>query len=679
LAGDLRQDRETLERLRAENVRDRARLEAEVISARSEAAELHALADAEHAHALRERDEAHARAIAEHAKDLLSRDAVLGDARMRIDALVAEAARRQAELRALGEEHARAIADMEAEHARERETAAQKHAEKLRAQGEALEATEALLLERTRALTDAEQRVDDAVRTAAEREDAMTSLRDAQTAMDAARRVAEERARDLEATLAETRTALVLEREEKARITEHAVVELSRQAEGYAAELAAAAQARDGLRAELEAKEKESLAQIAERDETIETLRASERTLARALDDQTAALVSELEAAREALVAERTLRGTEASATQRAHAELLATTSREREELERHVAVQESALREMTRARADAEERAAGMDLALENARADATATADRLAALASEHAVLETTLTELKSELAAAAARYEDALRAAHEREEETSSRILLAERSRDEARATLEARLAGVQAERARERDDLAREIARITRERDAALEHARAEADRAATEAAQAYADALERAQADAAATTAAAVAAAEGALERRIAELSVELDGARQAVDALRTESALAHEKGRAQTKLEARIAELERLVARGRETLDLERRDRLREEGETMMQIDELEERVTSANAQIGALTSELAHLREEVPALEGEIGALRAELSIVRTKLESESALARVANEQVERNRKLLDRAKETLAALVGDDEEQAG
>jgi chromosome segregation ATPase len=195
---------------------------------------------------------------------------------------------------------------------------------------------------------------------------------------------------------------------------------------------------------------------------------------------------------------------------------------------------------------------------------------------------------------------------------------------------------------------------EIAELVREHGAALEVARAN----------------ERAS---------ATASTEALMEQRISEATTRIRGEAEMADADRQATRDAEmREWTAQRDLEhqtlvTRIADLEKRVADGREALDEERRDRLREEFETTRSSEELEARVKSSNEQNTALERALADVRDEVPALEGEISALRAELTALRASMESESTLLRVANAQLERNKRLLDRAKEALVELVED------
>ena len=73
-----------------------------------------------------------------------------------------------------------------------------------------------------------------------------------------------------------------------------------------------------------------------------------------------------------------------------------------------------------------------------------------------------------------------------------------------------------------------------------------------------------------------------------------------------------------------------------------------------------------------------AASGELEGLREEVVALEREIAAMRSELAGARTRVENEAAMARAANEELEKNRKLITRARALLADLV-DGKDRAG
>jgi hypothetical protein len=55
-----------------------------------------------------------------------------------------------------------------------------------------------------------------------------------------------------------------------------------------------------------------------------------------------------------------------------------------------------------------------------------------------------------------------------------------------------------------------------------------------------------------------------------------------------------------------------------------------------------------------------------------VAALEGEIVMLRTELTQARRALEEHAGLARAADEQIERHRVLLERARDALGELLG-------
>ena len=63
-------------------------------------------------------------------------------------------------------------------------------------------------------------------------------------------------------------------------------------------------------------------------------------------------------------------------------------------------------------------------------------------------------------------------------------------------------------------------------------------------------------------------------------------------------------------------------------------------------------------------------------LEAERESLEAEIAALRTELASARAKLDNEAALVRAANDQLEKNKQLLNRARAALASVVDPAEE---
>ncbi len=114
---------------------------------------------------------------------------------------------------------------------------------------------------------------------------------------------------------------------------------------------------------------------------------------------------------------------------------------------------------------------------------------------------------------------------------------------------------------------------------------------------------------------------------------------------------------------------ARVDELTQALLRARQALDLERRTQIQEELVTSERIYELE-------AQVDARTREAAELavrfdEARVASLESEVASLRAEISAASAKIEDQGVAARAANEQLERDRTLLSRAQEALAAVL--------
>jgi chromosome segregation ATPase len=172
-----------------------------------------------------------------------------------------------------------------------------------------------------------------------------------------------------------------------------------------------------------------------------------------------------------------------------------------------------------------------------------------------------------------------------------------------------------------------------------------------------------------------TSAADIAAAEARAEERLGDLTKQLKDATTREGQARADL---HAELELREAAERRIQDLEPLVARTRESLDLERRERLRQEGETAVKLETLEERIAARDADVTAASHELEGLREEVVALEREIAAMRSELAGARTRVENESAMARAAHEELEKNRQLITRARALLADLV-DGKDRAG
>jgi len=100
-------------------------------------------------------------------------------------------------------------------------------------------------------------------------------------------------------------------------------------------------------------------------------------------------------------------------------------------------------------------------------------------------------------------------------------------------------------------------------------------------------------------------------------------------------------------------------------------LEAEKRARVEAEAESVAHVQELDELLKTHEKDVDTLTSELKTAHDEVPALEAEITVLRGELSSMRTQLDSEILVARTANEQLDRNRALLEQARRSLDELL--------
>lgn len=315
---------------------------------------------------------------------------------------------------------------------------------------------------------------------------------------------------------------------------------------------------------------------------------------------------------------------------------------------------------------AAAEEGRRSATRALEEERAARAATlrASAVAHAEQEARVLEELLAEARARLETASATVDTY------RNELGTAQAALDERVRDLAEAR-RAKEQGI-------RTVLAQEA---TLEKMRAAQKSTDLARREAEERARSAATALEKTQR--------AHASERGALQSRLREAEARVTTAERDLETTRASlgDARAELNGRIaepsfeerRVALERSVGDLEALVAGTREALDFERRDRLREEGAWMNQVDELEARIAERDTELTEARRESAELREEIPALEAEIAALRSEVASARTKLDNEAALVRAANDQLERNKKLLDRARAALAELVDATERTGG
>jgi hypothetical protein len=156
-----------------------------------------------------------------------------------------------------------------------------------------------------------------------------------------------------------------------------------------------------------------------------------------------------------------------------------------------------------------------------------------------------------------------------------------------------------------------------------------------------------------------------------------ELKMELEGERAAAVAeLRREQTaeidrLHTEQTRERSEGAARVEAIERALASAREALEGERRARIEERTAAAARIDALESLVSTRGVEIEQMRDAVEG-NPEVAALEGEIVMLRTELTQARRALEEHEGLARAADEQIERHRVLLERARDALGELLG-------
>jgi chromosome segregation ATPase len=166
-------------------------------------------------------------------------------------------------------------------------------------------------------------------------------------------------------------------------------------------------------------------------------------------------------------------------------------------------------------------------------------------------------------------------------------------------------------------------------------------------------------------------------ADQAREQALAELASRLSGEHQiALASNRAEldttlATIREDYAQARTALEARADELSEALTRARQNLDAERRDRLVEEGETSARIDALEAQTAARDEEIERLRRANEESQAEVPELEAEIVVLRSELMSVRRQLDQHVMDAEASRRQLERDGRLLGKAKAALAELV--------
>ncbi len=158
----------------------------------------------------------------------------------------------------------------------------------------------------------------------------------------------------------------------------------------------------------------------------------------------------------------------------------------------------------------------------------------------------------------------------------------------------------------------------------------------------------------------------------------AELRIELEGARaaaiaemrrsQATELERLEGERAKERAEAVGRVEA----IERAMTAAREALEKERRARIEERTSAAARIDALEQLAQSRNVEVALHRRQADEAHSEVPALEAEIAVLRTELTEARRLLDERATLAKSADEQLDRQRALLERARDALAEALG-------
>lgn len=282
----------------------------------------------------------------------------------------------------------------------------------------------------------------------------------------------------------------------------------------------------------------------------------------------------------------------------------------------------------------------------------------------------------ECESAVALAEQRARDAVRDA---EQERDRRVLVATQAAAEAeeRRAREAADAKAASEAALARLD--HEQVKMELHRDAAIADATLDLRVALAKAVK---------ERDEAAAAARAAARAEAEAERRqegaermdeaTAELRIELEGARAAAVAelRRAHVAEVQRLGQqaAQERAEARgrIDAIERALVSARDALAGERRARIEERTAAAARIDALEQLGATRADELESLRRHSTELHSELPALEAEIVVLRTDLTEMRRKLDEQTALAREAEQQLDRQRVLLARTRDSLAVVLG-------
>jgi CheY-like chemotaxis protein len=279
----------------------------------------------------------------------------------------------------------------------------------------------------------------------------------------------------------------------------------------------------------------------------------------------------------------------------------------------------------------------------------------------------------------AAGALEVARARKAARETEEDRDRRLVIAQqalaaseerRARElaEAKAAREAALARLDHEQVKMELQRDAAIADATLELRVALAKAVKERDEAA-----AAARSQGRAELDAALK-----AQREADRDEATEELRIELEGARaaaiaemrrtQTAELDRLSSGHAQERGEAK----ARVDTLEQALSAARDALEKERRARIEERTSAGARIDALEQLASARGGEVAQYRGEADEAHGELTALEAEIAVLRTELTEMRRKLGEQTALAKASEEELERHRALLARARDTIADAMG-------
>jgi hypothetical protein len=287
----------------------------------------------------------------------------------------------------------------------------------------------------------------------------------------------------------------------------------------------------------------------------------------------------------------------------------------------------------------------------------------------------------------AAGAIEIERARRAARETEEDRDKRLAIAQQALAASEERRARELAEARAAREAALARLDHEQVKMELQRDAAIADATLELRLGMAKAVKERDEAAGTARAQARAEMEAAFLAQRDAdREEATEELRIELEGARAAAIAemRRTHTGelerVSSERVQERAETKARVDTLDQALSAAREALEKERRARIEERTSAGARIDALEQLASARGGEVEQYRGEADEAHGELTALEAEIAVLRTELTEMRRKLGEQTALSKASEEELDRHRALLARARDTIADAMGFDvDESAG